>query len=466
MIILVKRRRFYFSEEVMGIDTNDMKSLACRSMDLAKRIGADMIEVYLSNNRELSIDVRDGKTETMKLAGERGLGLRLFKNGRVGFAFTSDLSAKNVEEVLEQALANATSTAEDPYRNMPGPVTVYPQLNLYDHKIMNTPVEEKIKLAMSMEDSARKYDTRIKKVEGSSYTDVESEIILMNSRGVELSFKGTYCGIYIALVAVQGDENQTGFALNYSLQYDQLNGPAIGQEAAMKAVRMLGAKTVPSMTLPVVFDPYVATGFLGLLAPGLTAEAVQKGRSLFADKVGTRVASEKLSITDDGSLPGAIASSPFDGEGVPTSMTKLITGGILSGFLHNTYTAAKDNVDSTGNGVRGSYKSTPEVGATNFFIESGFTNPSDIIAGINKGLYLTEVLGMHTANPISGDFSVGVSGLMIERGQITFPVRGVALAGNIIDMMQKIESVGNDLTFFGGRGSPTIMVREMSLSGH
>lgn len=450
----------------MGINTNDMKSLAYRAMDLSKRTGADMVEVYLSNNRELSIDVRDGNTETMKLAGERGLGLRLMKGGRVGFAFTSDLSAKSVEEVLDQALANASITAEDPYRIMPGPVKVYPQLDLYDRKIMDIPVEEKIELAMSMEDSARKYDTRVKKVEGSSYTDVETEIILMNSKGIELSFQGAYCGIYIALVAVQDDENQTGFALNYSLQYDQLNGPATGQEAAMKAVRMLGAKTVPSGTLPVVFDPYVATGFLGLLAPALTAEAVQKGRSLFASKVGTRVASDKVSITDDGSLPGAIASSPFDGEGVPTSMTKLINGGILSGFLHNTYTAAKDKVDSTGNGVRGSYKSTPEVGATNFFIESGFTSPSDIIGGVDKGLYVTEVLGMHTANPISGDFSVGVSGLMIERGRITFPVRGVALAGNIINMMQKIESVGNDLTFFGGKGSPTIMVGEMSLSGH
>ncbi|MFZ5647839.1 MAG: TldD/PmbA family protein, partial [Bacillota bacterium] len=351
-------------------------------------------------------------------------------------------------------------------RVMPGPAPSYPDLDLYDSTIIDTSVEEKIELARNMEKAARGYDSRVKIIEGSTYTDAETEVTLMNSLGVDLSFKGAYCGIYIALVAVEGEESQTGFALKYGVRYNDLDAGSTGREAAMRAVRMLGARSVPSQTLPVVFEPYVATGFLGLLAPALTAEAVQKGRSLFAGKLGQKVASGRVNIIDDGSLAGGIASSPFDGEGVPTSKTQLIAGGLLEGFMHNTYTAAKDGVKSTGNGVRGSYKSTPEVGSTNLYIDKGDTGPDDIIRDIEKGFYVTEVLGMHTANPISGDFSLGASGLMIEGGRLTFPVRGVALAGNIIDVMKKIERIGSDLTFFGGMGSPTLLIGGLALSGH
>ncbi len=448
------------------INRTDMKALGTLVIDSARRKGADMAEVYLSNNRELFIEVRDGRVETMKLAGERGLGLRILKGSRVGFAYTSDLNPENIREVVDQALVNAASTAEDRFLVMPGPAPGYPDLDLYDPMINDTSVEEKIDLARAMEEAARKHDPRVKIIEGASYTDAETEISLLNSLGVNLSYRGSYCGIYISLVAVQGEESQTGFALKYSLKYRDLDGPATGREASARAVRMLGARTVHSQKVPVILEPYVATGFLGLLAPALTAEAVQKGRSLFAGKVGRKVASDMVSIVDDGSLPGGIASASFDGEGVPTSRTRLITGGRLEGFLHNTYTAAKDGVKSTGNGVRGSFKSTPEVGATNFFIEGGPTDPGDMVGGLGRGFYVTEVLGMHTANPISGDFSLGVSGLMIENGRIAYPVRGAALAGNIIDMMKKIEGVGKDLTFFGGRGAPTLLVAEMALSGH
>ncbi len=457
---------FVFSpSEVTFISSTDMKSLGCLAIDSAKRRGADMAEVYLSNNRELFIEVRDGRVETMKLAGERGLGLRLMKGNRVGFAYTSDLNPESVREVVDQALVNAASTAEDPYRVMPGPAAGYPDLDLYDRRIMDTTVEEKIELARAMEEAARTYDPRVKIIEGSSYTDSETEVTLINSLGVDLNYRGTYCGIYISLVAVQGEENQTGFAMKYSLKYDDLDGPAAGREAAARAVRMLGARSVPSRKIPVVLEPFVATGFLGMLAPALTAEAVQKGRSLFAGKAGQKVASEVVSITDDGSMPGGIASASFDGEGVPTSRTKLVAGGILEGFLHNTYTAARDGVNSTGNGVRGSFKSTPEVGATNFFIERGTADPGEMIGCLEKGFYVTEVLGMHTANPISGDFSLGASGLFIENGRISYPVKGVALAGNIIEMMKKVEGVGRDLTFFGGRGAPTLLISDMALSG-
>ncbi|MFA4886283.1 MAG: TldD/PmbA family protein, partial [Desulfotomaculaceae bacterium] len=374
-------------------------------------------------------------------------------------------SPGGIEEAARQALANCAKTAEDPYHRLPLPGASYPELEVFDPGIREATVEQKIEMAKSMEEAARAYDARVKIIESSSYQDGESLVTIVNSQGMRLSYKGAYCGIYIALAAGEGDDSQTGFALDFNLKYDLLRPEDVGSEAARRAVRMLGAAPVATRKTVVLLDPYVATGFLGLIGPALTGEAVQKGRSLFAGKVGARVASDKITIIDDGLLSGGIASAPFDGEGVPTSRTILVEKGDLRGYLHNTYTAAKDGVPSTGNGVRSSFKSTPEVGVTNFYIEAGQIPVDELIKDISSGLYVTEVMGMHTANPISGDFSVGVSGLLIENGELTRPVRGMAMGGNIIELLENIDAVGNDLHFFIGKGSPTLRVAELTISG-
>ncbi|BAF59340.1 predicted Zn-dependent protease and their inactivated homologs [Pelotomaculum thermopropionicum SI] len=435
------------------------------ALDRAKKLGAHLAEVYISSTKELNIEVRDGRVETMKLAEDRGLGIRVIQNGRIGFSFSTDLSPRGVEDAARKALDNCGKASEDPFNRLPPPGTDYPALDIYDPAIREATVEQKIEMARYMEETARSYDPRVKIIESSTYQDGEVLVCVINSLGMQLSYRSAYCGIYLALAAGEGDDSQTGFALDFKLKYDQLKPEKVGREAARRAVRMLGAAPVTTRRVAVVLDPFVATGFLGLLGPALTGEAVQKGRSLFARKVGERVASDKITITDDGAMPGGIASAPFDGEGVPTSRTVLIEKGILKGYLHNTYTASREGVRSTGNGVRSSFKGTPEVGVTNFFIEPGQVPPEALIRELPDGLYITEVMGMHTANPISGDFSVGVAGLLIENGELTRPVRGMAMGGNIMDFLAGIDAVGNDLQFFGGRGAPTLRVAGMTVSG-
>jgi len=436
------------------------------ALEQALGAGAGMAEAYLNADRELSVEVRDGRVETMKVARDRGLGLRVIVDGKVGFAFTTDLSREAVASIVRQAMANAARTAADPCRILPKPYGEYTRLDIYDPAIRSTGEEEKIELARQMERAARELDPRVRIIESSVYQDAESEVTLVNSLGIAASYRSAYCGLYIALVAGEGEDSQTGFALDYRLHFNELDAAALGRRAAERAVRMLGARPVSTRRAAVLFDPYVATGFLGLLGPGLTAEAVQKGRSLFINRVGQPVASHLVTVVDDGAMKGGIVSAPFDGEGVPTGRTELISRGVLRGFLHNTYTAARDGVQSTGNGVRGSFKGTPEVATTNFFIEPGDKTPEDLIKDTAGGFYVTEVMGMHTANPISGDFSVGASGILIENGELTRPVRGVAIAGNVLDLLKQVDGVGNDLTFFGGKGSPTIRVSGMSISGH
>lgn len=428
-------------------------------------LGAQLAEAYICSAKELNIDVRDGRVETMKLAEDRGLGLRVMRDGRVGFAFSTDLSTGGLAEAARQALANSGKTGEDPYRILPPPGTSYQEMDVYDPGIRRASVEQKIEMAKSMEAAARAFDPRVKIIESSTYQDGEALVAIVNSHGMELSYRSAYCGIYLALAAGEGNDSQTGFAMDFNLKFDRLNPELVGQEAARRAVRMLGASTVSTRRVSAVLDPYVATGFLGLMGPALTGEAVQKGRSLFAGKVGSRIASEQVTVIDDGALPGGIASAPFDGEGVPTSRTTLISEGVLQGYLYNTYTAAKDGVQSTGNGVRNSFKGTPEVGVTNIFIQAGQFSFDKLIQDVDLGIYITEVLGMHTANPISGDFSIGVAGLLIEKGELSKPVRGMAMGGNILELLARVDAVGDDLRFFGGSGSPTLRVTDMTLSG-
>lgn len=431
----------------------------------AKHLGAEMVEAYISSSKELNIDVREGRVDTLKFAEDRGLGLRVIMGSRTGFAFSTELTSYGIEETVKQAMANCSKTAEDPYNILPPPEPSYPELDIYDPGIRGATVEQKIEMAKLMEESARAYDPRVRVIESSTYQDGEVLVTILNSLGMKLTYRGAYCGIYLTLAAGEGDNSQTGFALDFSLRYENLKPEQVGKEAARRAVQMLGATPAATRKIPVVLDPYVAAGFLGLISPALTGEAVQKGRSLFAGQVGKRVASDKINIIDDGAMAGGIASAPFDGEGVPTSRNVLVEEGILKGYLYNTYTAAKDGVKSTGNGVRSSFKGMPEVGSTNFFIAKGSLPVEKLLEDVIEGLYITEVMGMHTANPISGDFSVGVAGLLIENGKLTRPVRGMAMGGNIVELLENVDAVGDDLKFFGGKGSPTIRIYEMTVSG-
>jgi PmbA protein len=338
-------------------------------------------------------------------------------------------------------------------------------LKIFDPTIAETPVEEKIQLAKIIEESAFAYDPRVARSEHAAYEDTVYEVVIANSNGLDVNYRGAFCGGYVWVVAEENDDNQTGAGMDFHLNLADLNPEAIGREAGEQAVMMLGAKKVPSQRVPIVMPPRVATQFLGVLAPGLSAEAVQKGRSLLAGKLEQMVASNLVTLIDDGALPGGINSSPVDGEGVPTGRNVLLEQGKLKKYLYNTYTAARDGIVSTGNASRSSYRGTPEIGTSNLYLEPGTWDPKSLLQDIDQGFYVTEVLGMHTANPISGDFSVGAAGIWINGGELAYPVRGVAIAGNILELFQGVEALGNDLRFYLGTGSPTIRFQPLMVSG-
>ena len=365
-----------------------------------------------------------------------------------------------------KSFVNARQVEADPNWELPGPAGSYEKVDIYDQEIFDTPLEEKIELARSMEEAARGFDDRVKITDKAVYHDAGYSVMIYNTLGLAAQYQGSYCGGYAVVVGQENGESENGVALQYSLRYREIDPRKIGRDAGAKAVRMLGAQPVRSAHLPVVLDPYTVTSFLGVLQPAFSAEAALKEKTFLRGKEDQQVAGSIITIIDDGIMAGGLGSSPFDGEGVPCSRTVLVENGRLRNYLHSAYTANKLGVASTGNSVRGSFRNTPEVGTTNFFIKAGKTRRDDLIREVSYGLYITDVLGMHTANPISGDFSIGVSGLLIENGELTRPVKSVAAAGNLQELLADIDGVGDDLTFFLGKGSPTLRVKALSISGN
>ena len=300
----------------------------------AGRKGAEASEAYFDRSEEITIEVRDGEVENLKVAQESGVGIRILRNSCLGFAYTSDLSWPALRDAVDAALANARATSpRSPSTCSPAPPAAYPVLDLNDPALKKIPLEEKIERARRIERSGRAYDPRIQITEQAAYEESHYQVSIANSLGVSVSDEGNYCGGGASLVAGADGEQQSGFSLQYSRNYADIDPEAIGREAAFKAVQLLGARRLETKRAAVVFDPYVVTNFLSVLSRALTAEAVQKGRSLFAGKIGEQVAASGITIIDDGTLAGGLMSDPFDGEGVPSQRTVLIQDGRLLGFL-------------------------------------------------------------------------------------------------------------------------------------
>ncbi|MBI5167543.1 MAG: TldD/PmbA family protein [candidate division NC10 bacterium] len=426
--------------------------------------GATASECYAVMSHSTRIDVRHGEVDTFLRATDVGMGLRVLKGDRLGFAYTSEIYPGSLEEMVTKAIAAADGAALDEFQRLPSPFPDYPEVQGGDTGLPGISIEEKIGRARALEASARAYDRRVTKVRHATYSDVRHETLILNSLGLEAGFSGTHCAAVAYVVAEEGGEAQAGFEMDISRFYRALLIEEVGRKAAEKAVRMLKAKGVDTCRAEVVLDPMVAAELLGVLSGALGADAVQKGKSLFAGKVGQAVASSVATLIDDGFGKG-VFPAPCDGEGVPSQRTVLLERGVLQGFLHNSYTAAKEGRASTGNARRRSYQIPPEVGPSNIYLEPGTIPREKLIAGVERGLYVASAMGMHTANPVSGDFSVGVEGFWIQGGQLAFPVRGVTIAGNLMDLLQGMAAVANDLRFYGRTGSPTLLVEGLTIGG-
>ncbi len=444
--------------------TSDEK-IAKRALEAALQAGATAAEAFLSRSSSTSAEVSGGKVESVKVRDSSGVGVRVLAGERLGFAHTSELTVSGVERAAKDAVANAQSGFADPYNTLPSPGGAYADVERFDPELAGIGVDTRIERAMSMESSAREYDKRVTKVRQSSVSDASFEVHLVNSRGISLWHRGTSCSASILAVAEADGDAQMGWDFDHSFYFGKLPVEPVGRVAAQRAVDLLGARQIETAKVPIILDSPVASEFLAAVGHALMADQVQKRKSFFAGKVGQKVASHKVTIIDDGMFEKGLAPAPADGEGVPSQRTVLIESGTLMRFLHNTYTAGKDGVASTGNGVRSSYAAMPEVGASNFYLVPGTVSRAELIGGCSRAYLVMDVMGMHTVDVVSGDFSVGASGLWIEGGKPKFPVRETTIAGNVKDILGNIEAVADDVKFYSRYGSPTVLVGNVVVSG-
>jgi PmbA protein len=309
----------------------------------------------------------------------------------------------------------------------------------------------------------------VTQVENSVYSDALGRVALANSRGFAASYSATQAWAYSSAFAGEGADLMTGLGVGLGRDPGALDPEAIGAEAAERALALVGARQPESRRCPVVLDAFVAASFIGFIGATLSADAVQRGRSLFAEREGDEVADPALRLADDGTDPDGPGSAPFDGEGTPTRRTPLLEDGRLLGFLYNTRTARKAGRETTGNATRVSYRSPPSVGTSNLLVEAGDRTLDDLVAEAGEGLYVTDVAGLHSGvNPVSGTFSVGASGRLVEGGELGAPVREITIASDLVSMLKAVRFVGSEarwVPFGGSVKAPPLLVAEMAVSG-
>ena len=444
----------------------------------------DGYEIYFNQSIHFDVESKEGKIESLETSQYVGMAFRILNHRRVGFSYTTFLNPSpssvqpisgGLDRMIEDAIRSAEATSPDPCFDFAPALKTFPSgLPIFDETLEGIPEKRKIEKAKRLEESARSVDPgRIKKVRKASYQDVFSRITLINSNGVQFSYDDTLASVSVTAVAEESGESEVGWDFDVSHFFNDLDVEKVGRSAGTRALERLGGKRIPTGAYPVLLRNHVASEFLSLLAHSFLADQVQKGKSPLKGKQGERFFSPLLTIVDDGLYAKGISTAPIDGEGIPSQRTTLVAGGELGGYLYDRYWANRENlspagskVESTGNSRRHGIKSPPGVGVSNFFIEPGDLGLSRLMENLFQGVVVEDVMGLHTVDPISGDFSLGCSGDWIERGEKVHPVKSIAIAGNLFELFRNVTGVGEDLRFFGGIGSPSLLVKELLISGN
>jgi len=442
---------------------------ASRALEWVRRrdpgLGA---EVFVFQGMSRSVELREGRLETTQEAGEEGMSLRLLRDGRMAFAFSGETSPRSWPALYEMARAQLPMAEPDPCRVLPGPgphrAPKGLASSLFDPALFAVPLQERVPGLREVHDRAMSADPRVGKVLRIGYEESEGEMAVASTAGVRTSERGTSCSVGLSVLAGSGGDLQVGTAYRTARLAKELDIGRVAGEAVSRAVPLLGSRKLPTRRRAVLFDPWVAGEVLELLAGPMSAEAVQRGKSLLKGKLGRRVASEKVTFVDDPQLPGGAASARFDDEGVPTRYKRMVDRGILKDYFFDSYTARRDGRESNGCAGRAGFKGLPGATFSNFYLEPGALSRDKLLAGTRDGLLVFEVMGMHTADPISGEISVGVSGVAVRDGEVAHGVRGALLSGDLLGLLDRVDAVADDLVFYGSLAAPTFRVADVVIA--
>jgi PmbA protein len=453
--------------EIQRSEKQDFAQLAADMLARVQKRGATEADVMIVDGETFSVQVRLSVVDRLTKAREKRLGLRVFFGKRSASASTSDFSSESLEQLVADTCSLASAVAEDELSGLPAGDFMardQPDLDLYDLTTLST--EQQIELARRAEAAALAEDPRITNSEGADFNSSAGRVILGNSHGFLGEYRSSSFSVSVSPVASEsggGMQRDSWYAVQR--KFARLASPeSVGQEAAKRTVRRLGARKIATRKAPVVFDQEMSASLLGNLCSAASGYALYKGTSFLIGQLGKKLAPDFVTVYDDGRMAGGLGSRPFDGEGLATRKTTVVERGVLTSYLLDSYSGRKLGLASTGNASRG-VGENPSVGPTNFYLVPGTVSPTEIIRSVRAGLYVTELIGFGV-NMVTGDYSRGAAGFWIENGELAYPVEEITIAGNLKTMLADIELVGNDLEFRGRIASPTIKIREMTIAGN
>lgn len=437
----------------------------------AKTRGFTDYELFQAGGTSFSVRVLNGEITEYKNTSSEGVGFRGTYNGKMGYAYTEIMAPEIIDPMLDNAAANAGIIEEEEVETLyPGDES-YPEVNAYNPALDDVTAEQKITWALEMEKYAKSLDPRVKMADYCTVSNSISFMSIANSLGLDLSQKGNMAMAFLVARVEENGVTKSGSEWWAGRDFADFDYKKLAELAVNKAISYLGAQSMETCNVPVVFDNESARDLFGVFAGIFMAERGQKGFSMLnKDKLGETLAAPHITLRDDGVCEASLGSMPFDAEGVATQQKAIIENGVLKTLLYNLKSAAKDGVKSTGNASKPGFGGAITTSFTNFYLQPGETDFEDILAGVERGVLITEMAGLHSgANPVSGDFSFSADGFLLEGGKIIRPVEQITIAGNFYELLKNIETVGSDLRFrsmgSGGMGMPSILVNGLQISG-
>ncbi len=446
-----------------------LQELAESGLAWIKRQSAQGLEaeLYLSRCEERGIERREGRADGISQICSEGIGLRMIGDGRMGFASAGGLNLGTIQRLFSTVAGQMEYLERDGSKALPSPANASDgelARTLWDESLFEQDLEAVEPNLEEMEAQVLEYDPRITSILRSGYGESRGEVVIVNTKGTSTFERGGSASVGLSALCLGEDERQTGSSYRVSRRKADLDFAGVAREAAERSVVLLGARKLSTGRRSVVFDPWVAGELLELVSGILCADQVQRGKSLLAGKLGSQVGSELVNFIDDPRRPGGLASSLYDDEGCPTRRKAMIEKGVVRDYFYDTTTANRDLKSSNASAGRGSYKGLPSPGCSNFFLATGAQSRQRIISDTKDGILVLDLMGMHMADPISGEFSVGVSGLAIKDGALAHPVKSAMISANLIELLERIDAVGDDLTFYGAFGAPTFRVADITVA--
>ncbi len=444
-----------------------MEAMLRAVLDHATRAGAASADAVLVESSAFAAGIRLGEIEKLTDARERRLGLRVFAGPSVAIAATADLSPAGLVRFAADTVGLARVTAPDALAGLPDRAalaTDAPDLDLYDPAADAPNPDQALAQARAAEGAALAADPRLSNSEGAEFSQDASTIAYASTLGFAGSYRRSSFHLGVEPVATENGAMQRDFWYARARHLAHLDDPVeVGKRAAVRTLRRLGARRVKTQEAPVIFESTVAVSLLGHLAGAVTGQSLYRGTSFLLGRLGDTIAAPSMTVVDDGRMARGHGSRPFDAEGLPTRRTVVVEHGVLKSYLLDTYSAKRLELASTGNAAR-SIGDAPSAAPTNFYLEAGPHTPDAIIASVERGLLVTELIGFGV-NAVTGDYSRGAAGLWIEHGEIVHPVEEITIAGNLLDMYRDIEMIGNDLEFRGSMAAPMLKIGHMTIAG-